>query len=74
MNLVDKRQDHAKVKVADLKAGKVYEDHDGDIMIWTQEGKMIVLSSPEDTACVGTTFTPDINNMYVLVTPTLMLQ
>lgn len=67
MKVIDKRQERVAFKVADLRIGKVYEDEDGDIMIWTQEKKMTIIASPEDCAQVGTHFTPNDDNVYVLI-------
>lgn len=67
MKVIDKRQERVVFKVADLRIGEVYEDEDGDIMIWTQEKKMTILASPEDTAQVGLRFTPNDANVYALI-------
>lgn len=73
MKVVDKRAERITFKIDDLKTGSVYEDHDGDIMMWTGEKKMIILASPKDTAQVGCYFTPDHENLYVLLNPVLTL-
>ena len=64
MQVIDKRQERVTYKMDDLTIGKVYEDEDGDIMIWTHEKKMTTLACPDGCAAVGHHFAPNSEDRF----------
>lgn len=67
MKVIDKRQERVTCKLEDLTVGRVYEDEDGDIMIWTHEKKMTIIASPDECAQVGHHFAPSSESVYTLI-------
>lgn len=73
MEVVDTRKPRDSYGINGLKVGKVYEDEDGDLLMWTAANAMVVLASPMSTGCVGSTFSPDRGIFYTLVETKLQI-
>ena len=64
MKVNDGREFKVFVGVDDLKVGKVYEDKDRDILMWTNKGQMVILSSPAASSYAGLMFFPEAEDLY----------
>lgn len=73
MEVVDTRKPRDSYGINGLKVGKVYEDSDGDLLMWTGANTMVVLASPMAIGCVGSTFIPERGNFYTLVETKLQI-
>lgn len=65
MKLTDKRSERIVLTVHDLCNGGVYEDSDGDVMMFTSDKNMVVLSSPNIGTPQGFVFEPDETDRFV---------
>lgn len=73
MKLIDKRT-AKRISHEDLVIGCVYEDSDGDILMLTEEGNLIVLVGTA-TAAVGCTYGDDAKKeTFIEVKATLVLE
>lgn len=74
MEVNDKRASRQLFDIKNLKVGSIYEDHDGDILVWTSADHMVVLASPKDVGCLGVAFKPEPDNIYTLINTTLVIK
>ena len=65
MKLTDKRSERIVLTVHDLLNGGVYEDSDGDIMMFTSDKNMVVFHSPDIGTPAGFVFEPDETDRFV---------
>jgi len=64
MKVNDNREFKVFVTLDDLKVGKVYEDKDMDIVMWTNIDQMVILSSPTASSFAGLMFFPEDEDLY----------